>query len=167
MVRIPSFCTTLLPALLQAGMAAAAECTQERAVYADPQGIYELRFEPVDPESSASSHNFKMTVKGTTLVLDGYVMPSEPVNRSNGILFNNCPEGDITGADIAACTVWEGVIYADSAGRIDLLPAQGAEAAPELLLSGFGPALRASSAWGPGKATVAPWDVLTLKGCKG
>lgn len=166
MMRVLTICPILLLALFPAGLLQAAECTQERAVYADSQGIYELRFETVDPESSASSHSFKMTVKGTKLVLDGYVMPSEPVSRSNGILFNNCPEGDITGDDIAACTVWQGVIYADSQGKIDLLPEQGAKAAPELLLAGFGPALQASSAWGPGKATVAPWDVLTLKGCK-
>jgi hypothetical protein len=107
-----------------------------------------------------------MTIKNTRLVLDGYVMASEPVNRTNGFLFNNCPEGDITGDDIAACTVWQGVIYASGKGRIDLLPPQGANAADEILLPGFGPALQASSAWGPEKATVAPWDVLTLKGCR-
>jgi hypothetical protein len=153
-------------AFLQAGSAHAGLCTQERAIYADDKGIYELSFEPVDPESSASSHSFKMTIKGSKLVLDGYVMPSEPVNRSNGILFNNCPEGDITGDDIAACTVWQGVIYASGKGKIDLLPQQGAGAAQELLLAGFGQALQASSAWGPKKATVAPWDVLVLKGCR-
>ena len=153
-------------ALLQANMSHAAECTQERASYVDPQGNYELAFEPVDPESSASSHSFKMTIKNTKLLLDGYVMASEPVNRTNGFLFNNCPEGDITGDDIAACTVWQGVIYASDSGKIDLLPQQGSKAAAEILLPGFGPALQASSAWGPGKATIAPWDVLTLKGCR-
>jgi hypothetical protein len=153
-------------ALLQAGVAEAASCIQEHAVYTDPKGIYELTFEPVDPESSASIHSFRMTIRNSKLVLDGYVMPSEPVSRTNGFLFNNCPEGDITGDDIAACTVWQGVIYANDKGRIDLLPGQGADAAPEILLPGFGPALQDSSAWGPGKATVAPWDVLTLKGCR-
>ena len=151
---------------LQAGLVQAATCTQERAIYADDKGIYELTFQTVDPESSASSHSFKMTIKGSTLLLDGYVMPSEPVNRSNGVLFNNCPEGDITGDDIAACTVWQGVIYGHDRGKIDLLPPQGANAAQEILLAGFGPALQASSAWGPKKATVAPWDVLSLKGCR-
>src|SRR4051812_47268419 len=106
-------------ASMWAGTADAAGCTQERATYVDTQGIYALTFEAVDPESSASSHSFKMTVKGTKLLLDGYVMPSEPVNRTNGVLFNNCPEGDITGADIAACTVWQGVIYASEGGKID------------------------------------------------
>jgi hypothetical protein len=93
-------------------------------------------------------------------------MPSEPVHRTNGFLFNNCPEGDITGADIAGCTVWEGVIYASDNGKIDLLPQQGANAAGQILLPNLGAALQASSAWGPKKAQVAPWDVLTLKGCR-
>jgi hypothetical protein len=153
-------------AFLPAGLAYAGACTQERAVYADDKGIYELTFQAVDPESSASSHSFKMTIKNTKLVLDGYVMSSEPVNRSNGFLFNNCPEGDITGDDIAACTVWQGVIYGHEKGRIELLPEQGKTAADEVLLAGFGPALQASAAWGPNKATVVPWDVLVLKGCR-
>jgi hypothetical protein len=152
--------------LVGAAAANAATCTQEGAIYTDSKSIYELTFEPVDPESSSSSHSFKMTIKDTKLVLDGYVMPSEPVNRTNGFLFNNCPEGDITGDDIAACTVWQGVVYASNKGKIDLLPQQGADAAHEILLPGFGPALQASSAWGPKKATIAPWDVLTLKGCR-
>lgn len=153
-------------AFLQAGLVQAAACTQERGIYTDDKGIYRLTFERVDPQSSASSHSFKMTIKGSSLVLDGYVMPSEPVNRSNGFLFDNCPDGDITGDDIAACTVWQGVIYGHANGRIELLPEQGKAAADEILLAGFGPALQASSAWGPKKATVAPWDMLTLKGCR-
>jgi hypothetical protein len=154
----------IVAALLQAGATQAA-CTQERARYIDSQGVYELTFAPVDPEASASSHTFKMTVKDTKLLFDGYVLPSEPVDRTNGVLFNNCPEGDITGDDIAACTVWQGIVYANGAGKIGLLPKQGEPAAAEILLPGFGPSLQASSAWGKGKATVAPWDVLVLKGC--
>jgi hypothetical protein len=162
----PQSLLAIMTAVFQPWAAAhGADCPQEQGRYADSQGIYTLAFEPVDPESSASSHSFKMTIKDSDIVLDGYVMASEPVNRSNGFLFNNCPEGDITGADIAACTVWQGVIYASDQGKIDLLPQQGAVAASQILLAGLGPALQASSAWGRNKATVAPWDVLTLKGC--
>ena len=143
-----------------------AACLQQRAFYGDKDGAYELSFEPVDSDAASSSHRIRVKINNTELVLDGYVMPSEPVNRSNGILFNNCPEGDVTGADLAACTIWEGFVYASNAGKIDLLPPQGADAAPEILLAGFGPSLAQSSAWGPKKATVAPWDVFTLKGCR-
>jgi len=38
-------------------------------------------------------------------------------------------------------------------------------AAEKLVLPGLGPAIRESSAWGEGKASVAPWDVLSFKEC--
>ena len=159
------------PMLWLAGLAllapsfACAGCLQQNAIYSDRDGAYELTFEPVDSEAASASHRLKVRISNSDLVLDGYVMPSEPVNRSNGMLFNHCPDGDVTGADIAACTVWEGMVYANIAGKIDLLPAEGADAAPEILLAGFGAAIVESSAWGPKKATIAPWDVFALKGC--
>ena len=145
--------------------ALAATCPQERAVYRDADSAYELVFRPGESEAEATSHQFTVKVLNTPVVLDGYVMPSRPLNRSNGIVFYNCPEGDVTGKDIAACTVWEDVIYSHSEGNLDLLPPEGADAAKEILLPGFGPAIRNSKAWGSGKASVAPWDVMELKGC--
>jgi hypothetical protein len=154
-----------LVGLLAATAASAAECRQDRAVYADRDGGYELTFEPVGSEAAATSHHFKMKVLASGVVLDGIVMPGDPV-RSNGMIMHNCPEGDVTGEEIAACTVWEGVIYVlDGAGDAALLPEEGAKAAESLLLAGFGPSLRYSTLWDQGKATVVPWDVLKRKGC--
>jgi hypothetical protein len=146
--------------------AVAAVCPQEQAIYTDRDGAYELSFEPVDTEAASSSYRFTVAVKKTDLKLDGFVMGSEPVNRPNGILFHNCPEGDATGEDLRRCTVWQGVIYAAESGKIDLLPLTGSPAAPEILLPGFALGLVESSAWGKDKATVVPWDVLSLKGCR-
>lgn len=143
--------------------AANASCRQDKATYVDANAGFELRFVPTDSDASASTHQFTLSIAKSALKLQGYVMGSEPVNRSNGMIFNNCPEGDVTGADIAACTVWQGVIYGNIAGKLDLLPAASAEAAPEILLPDLGPALVTSAALG--KALDAPWDVLTLKGC--
>jgi hypothetical protein len=145
----------------------AAECRQERAIYADRDGAYELRLEAVDPEEAASSsYRFSIAINTTDVKLDGFVAGSEPVDRSNGILFHNCPEGDSTGEEIRKCTVWEGVIYSSANGKIDLLPRTGSVAAPEILLPGFALGLVDSTAWGSGKATVVPWDVFSLKGCQ-
>ena len=144
----------------------AADCKQEHAIYADRDGAYELTFEAVDSEAASSSYRFSMAVKDSDVKLEGFVMGSEPVDRPNGILFHNCPEGDVTGDDLAKCTVWQGVIYASAGGKIALLPPTGSIAATEILLPGFGPALRDSTAWGTRMATVVPWDVLTFKGCK-
>jgi len=156
---------SILSALLAATPAWAADCLQEEAFYSDADGVYELRFEPVGSASAATSNHFKVKVAKTDLVLDGIVMQSgEPV-RPNGMIMNKCPEGDVTGDDIAACTIWEGVIYSiGTDGKVDSLPAEGMAAATQLLLPDFGPAIRSSSIWG--KATVAPFDVLALKGCK-
>jgi hypothetical protein len=159
----------MLAGLLAAlpGLAAAVECKQERAIYADRDGAYELRFEAADAEEAASSsYRFSIAVKNTTLKLDGFVMGSEPVDRSNGILFHNCPDGDTTGEEIQKCTVWEGVIYSAAGGKIDLLPKTGSPAAPEILLPGFALGLVDSTAWSAGKATIVPWDVFSLKGCQ-
>jgi hypothetical protein len=155
----------VLAGLLAAGAASAAECRQDRAVYVDRDGGYELAFEPVGSEAAAVSHHFKMKVLSGGTVLDGIVMPGDPA-RSNGMVMHDCPEGDVTGEDIAACTVWEGVIYAlGGAGDADLLPEESATAAETLLLAGFGPSLRYSALWDAGKARAVPSDVFKRKGC--
>jgi hypothetical protein len=156
----------LLFALALPSLALAAECKQEKAIYADRDGAYELKFEAVDSEAASSSYRFTIAVKNTSVTLDGFVMGSEPVNRPNGILFHNCPEGDTTGEEIQKCTVWQGVIYSAGSGKVDLLPITGSPAASEILLPGFALGLVDSTAWGAGKATVVPWDVLTFKGCQ-
>ncbi|WP_432345732.1 hypothetical protein WMC41_19135 [Shinella yambaruensis] len=155
----------VLAGFLAATAASAAECRQDRALYADRDGAYELTFEPVGSDAAATSHHFKLKILASGVVLDGVVMPGEPA-RSNGMVMHDCPEGDVTGEEIAACTVWEGVIYAlDGAGDAGLLPEEGVAAAETLLLSGFGPSVRYSTLWDDGKATVAPWDVFRRKGC--
>ncbi|MBB4568156.1 hypothetical protein GGE67_003886 [Rhizobium leucaenae] len=142
------------------------ECVQEKAVYGDMENAYELRFEPVGSEAAAASNKFKFAVRNTPIVADGVVMRSDDQLRANGLIMFNCPEGDVTGADLRACTVWQGMIYAsDLTGNISVLPAEGAGAAARLVLPALGPSIRDSSIWGKGKATVAPWDVLALKGC--
>jgi hypothetical protein len=156
--------TGLVPAFAPV-WAHAATCPQEKAIYRDRDNAYELAFSPVKSDAEANTHRFSLKVLGTALSLDGYVMGSTPVNRSNGVLFFHCPEGDVTGKDIADCTIWTGVVYDQSAGRIDLLPAQGKAAADQVLLPDLGPAIQQSKVWGEGRARVAPWDVLDFKEC--
>lgn len=154
-----------LAGLLAATAASAAECRQDRAIYADRDGGYELAFEPVGSAAAATSHHFKLKVLASGAVLDGIVMPGDDPARSNGMVMYNCPEGDVTGEEIAACTVWEGVIYALDGSDVALLPEEGAKAAENLLLAGFGPSLRYSTLWDAGKASVVPWDLFKRKGC--
>jgi hypothetical protein len=143
-----------------------ADCKQSNAVYADRDGAYELRFSPLDSEAAAASNQFKVNVLKTSIVLDGYVMPSEDPDRAIGLVMFNCPGGDVTGDDLDACTIWQGPVYGVSAaGQVDNLQAESAGAADRIVLPGLGPAIRESSIWGEGKATIAPWDVMTFKEC--
>lgn len=145
---------------------AAAECKQGNAVYGDRDGAYELRFSPINSPAAAASNQFKLNVLKTSLVLDGYVMPSEDPTRTIGMVMFHCPDGDATGADLEACTIWQGMVYAMSAkGKMDNLQPEAADAADKVVLPGIGPAIRGSSIWGEGKASVAPWDVLDFKEC--
>lgn len=144
--------------------AQAADCQQNRAIYGDADGAYELRFAPVDAESATTSNRFDVVALKADIKLEGFVMLSGDPERANGMVMHNCPEGDVTGDDLAACMIWQGVVYSvSSAGKIDLLPAETAVAAQQLLLPDFGPGVMASSIGD--KLAVAPWDVFAFKRC--
>ncbi len=146
--------------------AIAADCKQSHAIYGDRDGAYELRFEPVGSASAATSNHFKVAVLKPGLLLDGVVMLAGEPERATGLIMHNCPEGDATGEELRACTVWQGVVYAlDKAGAISEIPQETETAAEQLLLPDFGPSLRASTAWGKGKAEADSWDAFTFKGC--
>ena len=153
-------------ALALPNAASAAECPQSNAVYADRDGVYQLKFMPLDSEAAAANNQFKVTVKDSKAVLDGYVMPSDDPARTIGMLMFNCPEGDATGADLDACTIWQGPVYGvDAKGAIDNLPVEKSNAADSIVLPAIGPALRDSSILGEGKQATAPWDVFAFKEC--
>ncbi|MGV8937461.1 MAG: hypothetical protein ACOH2J_10090 [Allorhizobium sp.] len=146
------------------GPAMSADCVIEKAIYAEPDSGFELRFVPAI-DNSPVSHTFKILVPKADLTLDGHVLYDDNTARPIATAMLNCPDGDVTGADIAACTIWQGVVYATSAGdAIDILPPEGDKAPDELLLPGFGPAIRQSNFWS--KVSKLPWDVFTLKGCQ-
>ncbi|MEO4001206.1 hypothetical protein [Mesorhizobium sp. CAU 1732] len=141
-----------------------AACPLELAVYSDDSAGVSLDFRP--GQTAVVTNSFKMALSGDVL-LDGVVMWTEGPARPVGLLMKDCPEGDVTGEEIAACTAWEGSIYAaDDTGTIGLLPAQG-EAAPHRLV--FADLARGLAA-GPISDTIdadrLPSDVFTLSGCQ-
>ncbi|MCA1492625.1 hypothetical protein I6F11_17030 [Ensifer sp. NBAIM29] len=143
----------------------ASECSQANAIYEDQAG-HELRFEPVGSEAAVTSNHFKIRIAGASLALDGVVMASGDPERPHGIVMHDCPTGDVTGAELSACTVWQGPIYTvDGAGKIGLLEAEDSPAAVQILLPDFGPSLRASTAWGEGKAQSDSSDAFRFTGC--
>ena len=153
-------------ALLSAAGVARAECALEHATYADRENRAVLQFAPTG-EAAAVTNSFKLTI-GDELALDGIVMWTEGVARPNGMLMHKCPDGDVTGEELIACTAWQGVIYTvDGSGTVGLLPDEGAPAPKTLVLPDLGPALSAwSSAYGESELVSVPWDVFAFKGCQ-
>ena len=144
---------------------AGAACPVELAVYGEAQSGAEVNFTP-NSGNALVTNGFRMLLDNN-VVLDGIVMWTEAPERPAGMLMHECPEGDVTGEELARCTVWQGVIYtSDAAGRIGLLPAEGQPAPDTLIFADLGPSLRHSSAYGAGGFATIPFDVFALKGCQ-
>ena len=152
----------LAPVLAGQTAAAFAACPIELAVYEEPQTGAGIDFRPGG--NATASNAFRM-VLGKGLVLDGFVMWSGA--RPVAMLTHDCPEGDATAQELAACTLWEGVVYAvDGRGEAGLLPAEGEDAPLSLILSDLGRAPRLLSLLDATAAGVAPGDIFSLSGCQ-
>ncbi|TPK92316.1 MULTISPECIES: hypothetical protein [unclassified Mesorhizobium] len=151
-------------ALTAATSSAQAACLIQLAVYGEAQSGAEIDFTPTG--TSATITNAFRMILDNNVVLDGIAMWTEgSAARPHGSLMYKCPTGDVTGEELAACTVWEGVIYsADEEGTIGLLPAEGADAPKSLIFPDLGPSLEMSAAYGPGGFSKVPWDIFVLKG---
>lgn len=163
-----TFClkTWLLPLCLMPAMASAEDrCALEKAVFVEAEAGTVLTFKPVGSDAAAVSHLF--TVTGGKLKLDGNVMYDEESSRPAGMAMNNCPQGDATGAELRACTVWTGVPYAldVASGHIDILGPEGSQAPDAILMSGLGPAVRHSALWEKSGLKSVPWDLYVFKEC--
>ncbi|RWE15074.1 MAG: hypothetical protein EOS61_10940, partial [Mesorhizobium sp.] len=105
-------------ALTASNSAAQAACPIQLAVYGEAKSGAEIDFTPTGT-SATITNTFRMILDNNT-VLDGIAMWTEGnAGRPHGSLMYKCPTGDVTGEELAACTVWEGVIYsADEKGSV-------------------------------------------------
>ena len=112
----------------------AAACPQELSIYEDSVGN-SITFLPPH-ETQAAEQEFTLRLGQTAL--QGVVMWSKEPDRPNGIIMDQCPDGDVTGEELEACTVWQGVIYSltKDAGA-EFLGKRGAPHAEALLLPDF------------------------------
>jgi hypothetical protein len=150
-------------ALLLATPAIAA-CPIELATYGEREGVAAVEFRPTGG-NAVVTNTFRMLIGG--YVLDGIVMWSEGEGRPNGMITYQCPIGDVTGAEMDACTLWQGLIYtADGSGTVGLLPQEGAAAPQKLIFTDIGPALHKHKVFGYHGLAKAPWDVFEQTGCQ-
>lgn len=162
-MRLRTFLPGLFAASCLAGQALAA-CPQELSVYTEVNGETGIDFRP-DSEAALVANSFRLVLPQGPL-LEGHVMWTQGPERPFGALMLDCPQGDITGEEIAACTHWQGVVYAlGTDGEIGLIPRHGEDAAERLLFPDLSRMLKA----GPlndGKAVLPEWDVYALSGCQ-
>jgi hypothetical protein len=155
---------------LALGSSAHANCVQELATYKDAAAHGELAFTPRDANNvDTTLARFTIKFPENNVVLDGIVMDAgEPFFRPLGMIMHNCPEGDATGDEIAACTVWQGIIYGvDELGNVNYLAStnEGQEAAKTLLFPDLGAAVQMSTAFGAGKLATPPKDDFKQSAC--
>lgn len=144
---------------------ASAACPMELAVYASPGEVATIDFRPTG-ESAAVTNTFRFHMR-EGVSFDGIVLWTEEPRRAHGMLMHECPEGDVTGEEIAACTVWEGVVYAvDEAGAVGQLPAEGEPAPRRLILADLARVMQGSPAYAKAGLTTLPDDVFDLSGCQ-
>lgn len=144
---------------------ALAACPIELATYADRDKAAEIEFMPAAPGATVTN-GFKLLLGGG-IVLDGFVQWTAGVSRPYGTLHYNCPTGDVTGDEYAACTVWQGVIYASTTdGNIGLMPQKGSDAPQRLVLADLGPSVAGFEGFGVKRPDKALWDVFELSGCQ-
>lgn len=147
---------------------AGAACFQELAVYEEAQAKASLTFIPRGDEPDPTLGRFTIKFPENAIAFDGVIMPADDPQRPWGIVMHKCPQGDATGEEIAACTIWEGVVYGlDATGNVFYLPPlnQGDAAAATILLPDFAGAVRLSAAWGAAGLSTAPKDDFKLSGC--
>jgi len=146
--------------------AAFGACPQELAVYAEQATDGGIDFTPVSHDA-VMTHTFKMHFPENSVVLEAIVMTTEDVVRPHGVIMFDCPTGDVTGEELAACTIWEGPIYAVSdSGEAGLLPAQGQPAAKQLIFPGLAAFIRQSHIWGMTGLSKLPGDIFSMSGCQ-
>jgi hypothetical protein len=159
------FSTSVAAGLVFGVATAHAACPLSLAVYSDAESEAGIDFRPTMGAATVTN-SFKMVLdKG--VVLDGIVMWTDGISRPHGSLMYQCPTGDVTGDELAACTVWQGVVYsADDKGNIALLASEGTVAPTSLIFPDLGPSLQMSSAFGANGFSKVPWDVFLLTGCQ-
>ncbi|WP_412050391.1 hypothetical protein ACK6D9_01585 [Hoeflea sp. Naph1] len=151
-----------------ATVAAQAACPQALAVYSAADTGAEIAFSGPLGEADGMRHRFAISFAGSGVVMEGVVMMAGEPDRPWGIILHECPQGDATGAEIDACTVWQGPIYAlDESGGAGWLALSGdGQAAASLLLPDFSAAVMQSKAWREQRIMQLPGDVYRLSGCQ-
>lgn len=136
-------------------------CPQSLAGYGTPDQTVMLEF------AGSSDGAFRLLLGDEGGPLEGFVYPGEDDGDNEAVVLNNCPEGDATGEELAACTIWKGPIIALAEdGNSEPFPTSDQPAAGFLRLEGFADALNASQYYKQTGLPARNFDRLTLLACQ-
>lgn len=160
------FALTACALMPVASGAQGAECLQSDALYADQDRVAVISFDAGFAAAPGVTNRFDMLIG--EVALEGIVIWSGGVERPQAILLHDCPEGDATAAELDACTLWQGIVYAVGAdGEIGFLPGASELAADRLLFPGLPWQLSFTEAFEAGEIADLPFEVFERTGCAG
>ena len=150
-----------LASLLAASPALAA-CPQELAVYEGADGTGGLEFRG---GGAGMLSEMRFLYDGVEPVT-AYLSHDDALDRTVTMIPLNCPEGDVTGEELAACLVYQGAVYALNDDAPAELPAPGQDAANKLFLPNLASALWGNPQFGEAGPKDRPAEVFKLSGCQ-
>ena len=140
------------------------ECLQGDALYADLDRQAVISFDQGFAAAPGVTNQFDMLIGD--IALQGIVIWSGGVERPQAILLDDCPEGDATGTELDACTLWQGIVYAvDAEGEIGLMPGASDVAAERLLFPGLPWQLSFTETFAAADHSELPFEVFERTGC--
>ena len=95
-----------------------------------------------------------------------YLSHDETHDRTQAMIPLNCPEGDVTGEELAACLVYQGTVYSIGVDSVGLLPHPGETAAAQIFLPNLLPALWDNPQFGETGPKDPPAEIFKLSGCQ-
>lgn len=159
MIRLMASLTLILA---QAGSAFAA-CPQGLAVYKGVEGIGELNFQGGNAEATRQIALIFPDVEPVV----GYFTSNPAIGRVEMVIPLKCPEGDVTGEELAACVVYSSALYAiNHAGDVAPLPESDEPAAEQILFPNLVPALWDNPQFGGNGPKSHPAEIYRLSGCQ-
>lgn len=165
--KLVSLFSIVLIASLNAGSSQAGFtiCKQQSARYIDPESGLIFSFK-TDNENSAFLQEFSLSSEKSDVKLDGFItLQGEPL-RPVAYAIHQCPDGDVTGEELAKCTIWQGVPYGRySDGDIGLLPDSDQPAVTQILLPDFARSVMSKPIWTEMNISQEPFEVFDLLDC--
>lgn len=158
---LPMMAACLLAGPVLAQDTHAGGCLQALAVYGTVDEQVLLEF------TGSADLSFRVLADGSDHVLSGYLYPAGEEGGDEAIVLDDCPEGDVTGEELAACTIWQGQVRAVDENNNDRsLPGADQAAAEILVLDGFAQVLGDWRASGGNADPLPLFEQLTLMACQ-